>query len=418
MDTRHPPPVPDRLRRATGGRPWPRSGRGHLARAAPARAADPLPVGSKILVIVTLYGGNDGLNTLIPYADRPTTTARPELAYAESEVLHLDERLGLNPAMNGTGWAMAARDSWPIVRGVGYPKPDHSHFRSMDIWQTASPGPPGQHRLDRPLAGRDRRRPAAGGERRSRAAAARRRRATRPRPRCRWVATCRCPADLAAGADAGWASRTRPTRRPQALVRASYRAERTAAATFATVLDPTPRAGPTISTLRRASAGGQQQPRAQLDVVARCIKAGVPTRVYSVSLGGFDTHADEKGTQQTQLGELDRRVTGFLAGHGRTDPRGARRRRCWSTPSSAGGSPPTPRRAPTTAPPARCSSPGARSAAASTATQPSPDRPRQRATSRSSTDFRDVYAELLHKLLDTDPARVLGNSRSELGFLA
>ena len=43
-----------------------------------------------------------------------------------------------------------------IVRGVGYPKPDHSHFRSMDIWQTALARPPGQHRLDRPLAGRDR----------------------------------------------------------------------------------------------------------------------------------------------------------------------------------------------------------------------------------------------------------------------
>lgn len=63
--------------------------------------SDPQPVGSKILVLVTLYGGNDGINTLVPYADPAYHDARPELAYAEGEVLHLDASVGLNPAMKG-----------------------------------------------------------------------------------------------------------------------------------------------------------------------------------------------------------------------------------------------------------------------------------------------------------------------------
>lgn len=57
----------------------------------------PLAQGSGILVLVTMYGGNDGINTLIPYADSAYHQSRPELAYAASEVLHLDSAFGLNP---------------------------------------------------------------------------------------------------------------------------------------------------------------------------------------------------------------------------------------------------------------------------------------------------------------------------------
>ena len=100
-----------------------------------------LAVGSGILGIVTLYGGNDGINTLIPYADNAYHDARPELAYAPGEVLHLDDQLGLNPALKGLAQLWTDR-KLAIVRGVSYPQPDHSHFRSMDIWQTASPAEP------------------------------------------------------------------------------------------------------------------------------------------------------------------------------------------------------------------------------------------------------------------------------------
>ncbi len=78
---------------------------------------------------------------MIPYADNAYHDARPELAYAPGDVLALDSRLGLNPALKGLAQQWNNR-TLAIVRGVSYPRPDHSHFRSMDIWQTASPTEP------------------------------------------------------------------------------------------------------------------------------------------------------------------------------------------------------------------------------------------------------------------------------------
>ena len=100
-----------------------------------------MTAGSGILVIVTLYGGNDGINTLIPYSDNAYYDARPEIAIKPSEVLPLDGQLGLNPALKGLA-AEWHNQKLAIVRGVGYPNQDRSHFRSMDIWQTASPSAP------------------------------------------------------------------------------------------------------------------------------------------------------------------------------------------------------------------------------------------------------------------------------------
>ncbi len=99
---------------------------------------DPLPPGAPVLVLVTLYGGNDGLNTVVPAADPAYHSARPDLAYDEGEVLDLGEGLGLNPGLTGLK-GQWDRGTLAIVRGVSYPRPDHSHFRSMDIWQTADP---------------------------------------------------------------------------------------------------------------------------------------------------------------------------------------------------------------------------------------------------------------------------------------
>ena len=74
----------------------------------------PLPSGKPVLVVLQLYGGNDGLNTLIPYADKAYQDGRPHLAYDEGEVLKLGEGLGLNPAMKG----MAKRFSFLCSPGV------------------------------------------------------------------------------------------------------------------------------------------------------------------------------------------------------------------------------------------------------------------------------------------------------------
>jgi uncharacterized protein (DUF1501 family) len=90
-----------------------------------------------ILVVLQLAGGNDGLNTVVPVNNDDYRRARPRLAIAATDALRLDDTTGLHPAMTG---AKELFDSGllSIVQGVGYPNPNRSHFRSTDIWMTGS----------------------------------------------------------------------------------------------------------------------------------------------------------------------------------------------------------------------------------------------------------------------------------------
>ena len=93
------------------------------------------------LVLVTLYGGNDGLNTVIPYQDPAYAVARGPLAIAPSAVLPIGEGFGLHPGMPGFKTLWDERQL-AVVHGVGFADPDYSHFQSMDIWQSGVPGTP------------------------------------------------------------------------------------------------------------------------------------------------------------------------------------------------------------------------------------------------------------------------------------
>ena len=91
-----------------------------------------------VLVVLQLSGGNDVLNTVVPYGDGLYYDFRPTTGIAEDNVIPLDGRFGLHPTMG------RIKDLWDqgnvaVVNGIGYPKPDRSHFRSMDIWHTAEP---------------------------------------------------------------------------------------------------------------------------------------------------------------------------------------------------------------------------------------------------------------------------------------
>ena len=91
-----------------------------------------------VLVVLQLSGGNDVLNTVVPYGDGLYYDFRPTTGIAEDNVIPLDGRFGLHPSMG------RIKDLWDqgniaVVNGIGYPKPDRSHFRSMDIWHTAEP---------------------------------------------------------------------------------------------------------------------------------------------------------------------------------------------------------------------------------------------------------------------------------------
>ena len=96
-----------------------------------------VPLGNKVVVILQLSGGNDGLNTVIPVRNDLYYKARPRLGITKDKALSLTYEVGLNPAL--TAFKELYDDgSLSIINSVGYPNPDRSHFRSMDIWHTAS----------------------------------------------------------------------------------------------------------------------------------------------------------------------------------------------------------------------------------------------------------------------------------------
>ncbi|WP_029114297.1 DUF1501 domain-containing protein [Mycobacterium sp. URHB0044] len=363
----------------------------------------PLPEDAGILVIVTLYGGNDGINTVIPYTNNAYHDSRPDLAYAEHEVLPLDGQLALNPALKGLA-GMWKNRRLAIVRGVGYPKPDRSHFRSMDIWQTASPKDP----VSTGWIGRwlD-----AGGDDPLRALNIG---AVLPLMSIgeKQVASAlsenipRIPGGVATTLAALSEDDPHDTAAMSA-VRDTYRAGMITEPEFGRVvkgIDPT-----------AASSGPDEDSlQAQLDLVARCVRAGVPTRVYMVSLGGFDTHADERGTQEELLRELDEALTPFLR-QMRTNTHG--RNLVVMAYSEFG------RRVA-----ANASQGTDHGAAGPVFIAGGPvkggfygDEPSLTDLNdgdlKVTTDFRDIYHELLSHTLDSDPTPSIGPGRRDLGFL-
>jgi uncharacterized protein (DUF1501 family) len=91
-----------------------------------------------VLAVLQLSGGNDGINTIVPYGDPHYADSRPTVRVSEDQVLKINDHVGFNPAM------ALIRDLYDqgnvaIIQGVGYPTPNRSHFRSMDIWHTCEP---------------------------------------------------------------------------------------------------------------------------------------------------------------------------------------------------------------------------------------------------------------------------------------
>ncbi|UJL31472.1 DUF1501 domain-containing protein [Mycolicibacterium vanbaalenii] len=362
----------------------------------------PLEDGAGILVLVTLYGGNDGINTVIPFADNAYRDARPELAYSADKVLELDDKYGLNPGMRGMA-DMFRDGSLAIVRGVGYPDPDRSHFRSIDIWQSAS--------LDNSTrtgwigrwldsTGEDPIRalhvgpvvpPLAVGEKTVGALLS-------------WEAK---PSESATGLITALGQRCPDDTPAMRMVCDSYRS----AAHVNKGLEPMFAEDGPLSDNRESDENGLA---VQLDTVAACIAAELPTQVYSVGMGGFDTHADERGTQQNLLEKLDKAVTGFMkqisrGKHGKdvivmAYSEFGRRVAANASDGTDHGS----------AGPVFIA--GDRVRGGFYGDDPS-------LTDlvdddlKVTTDFRDIYHEVLERGLDSDSEPVLGKKRKEIGFL-
>jgi uncharacterized protein (DUF1501 family) len=273
--------------------------------------------GDRTLVVITLYGGNDGLATVIPYADGAYHDARPGMSYTGDQVLRLDDTTGLNPSFKGFKKLYDGKQL-AVVRGVGYPKPDHSHFRSMDIWQTANPTRPGNTGwLGRWLDSH-------GGD-----------------PRLAVSFEPVLPPLLAGAKSAGASVPVTDGKAARSVNQAALTAlgkpsagEPPLQARAAECFDDLIKVDALIASVKDAAAsdqnGADDQPatgtggsltalQSQLDLVAQCVEAGAMTRVFSVSLGGFDFHASEKVAEERLLSTLDTAVSAFVTRMGKSE---------------------------------------------------------------------------------------------------
>jgi len=288
------------------------------------------PVGAKsgvledrVLVVVELAGGNDGLNTVVPYRDDAYYRKRPSIAIPANEVLRMpgDPQVALHPAMDAVA-EMMEQGRASVVQGAGYPNPNRSHFVSMDIWHTADPragrglgwigkaldqaaenAPQADHSADcvaigdtAPLAAQGRR--------------------TKPvnfdNPNLfRWVGS-----ELHPALESPYQKLQREARPP---------------ASRGPTLMPTESAPDQAAFLARTAMNAQvasermrravdQNPLTsfpgnslgrQLQKVAAMIRAELPTRIYYVRMGGFDTHAGQPGRHNQLLSRFSDSVAAF-----------------------------------------------------------------------------------------------------------
>ena len=282
---------------------------------------------SPILVVLQMAGGNDGINTVVPYANDFYHRARPTLGLKAENILKLNDEVGLHGAMTGFKELFDA-GQLSIVQGVGYPNPNRSHFRSTEIWQTASDsdrieknGWIGRY-FDAACAGAD---PAVGvtiGTQLPEAFFA-----AKPKgivfnnpQNYRFMAngaateesykklnelemSSPLPDD-----NSGGSIGMLPAGMPMTGGRAVDFISRTA-------LD----AQHSSDEIRGIAARVQNQaqyPGSQLGnslkLVAKLIGGGLPTRIYYVSQGGYDTHTNQLGSQQRLLGDLADSVKSFV----------------------------------------------------------------------------------------------------------
>ena len=273
----------------------------------------------RILVVIQLSGGNDGLNTVIPYADDAYHRNRFATRIAADQVIKIDDYLGFHPALRGFG-EMAREKRLAVIPGVGYPNPNRSHFESMDIWHSAHFTPP--HRtgwLGRWID--------------EQAAVARQKNevdATAKALQALHIGDEPLPLALT-GLNALVPSlKTIDSLRVASdeLVQAALKMESVGAApddgqTKNDLLDFLQGARATALTaadrlksmdagqLRRTGDYDQSGLSRKLSAVAQLIKIGVGPRLYYVELAGFDNHSQQPDAHAALLGELGRAVRAF-----------------------------------------------------------------------------------------------------------
>lgn len=379
----------------------------------------------RILVLVQLAGGNDGLNTVVPFADPAYHSLRPTLALKEKDVIRLNDHQGLHPSLAAMH-RLLDEGHLGIVQNVGYPNPNRSHFRSTEIWETASAsdetlntGWIGRY-LDNACAGPDI--PAFVQDQEPDAI-----HINAEVPQSFGGAMPHNTYGLTLGARAGRAGRDevalleRIASRPDAglAAHADHDHEEAANHAFlrATLMDSL------VAEKRIQAIIDANKPEAaypggnfaqSLRNVAGLIAAGLSTRVYFVSLGGFDTHAGQATAHANLLRQLSEGLAAFQKD---LTARGLADQVLTMTFSEFGRRPNENLSAGTdhgTAAPLFVMGNNIHGSLHGTA--PSLEIEKN-ADLTFSTDFRSVYATVLDKWLETPADEILGGKFERLSFI-
>ena len=281
-----------------------------------ARAAALPAVGDSIdpdnvLLVVQMGGGNDGLNTVVPYSDDAYYRARPGIGIPATAVLKIDDRIGVHPALAPL-LELYKEGRVALVQGVGYPNPDRSHFRATEIWETAAPDRPVQTGwLGRYL---DRSTPAA----------------TRPANLFKAVALgdslptalVSQHTDVAAiGALAAFQFNTGKDIVTKTTAGALFDGARSGQSPYLALIQETSRSAFHGGDALRAKIGAYKQAATypanpfanQLALAAQIIGSNTGTKIIFVSIGSFDTHAGQRNQQDRLLGYLASGLAAFYA---------------------------------------------------------------------------------------------------------
>src|SRR5882724_9705713 len=286
---------------------------------------------STILVVLQMAGGNDGLNTVVPYSNDFYRQARPKLRIDPNDVLKLNDQTGFHPSLTGFK-NLYDSGSLAVIQGIGYPNPNRSHFRSTEIWQTASDserfekyGWLGRY-FDNTCSGCD---PTVGvniGHQMPQAFAAK----TPTGVSLENPQNYRFIAGRA-GAEASEDS-YRKLNDPEEGMAHETGVDTTSGGSIGAIQGMAPHTGSALDFLERTAMDAQMSsdkilaisnkvqnnagyPQSQLanslKLVARLIGGGLLTRVFYVSQGGYDTHTNQINTQQRLLKELGDSVKAF-----------------------------------------------------------------------------------------------------------
>lgn len=257
----------------------------------------------RVLVVVQLGGGNDGLNTVVPYGDDQYYRLRPNLGLAKDEILRIDDYVGFNKQLNHLMHLYDAGEL-AIVQGVGYPNPDRSHFRSMEIWHTASDA---DEYLSAGWIGRYFDNCCSGSARPQVGVAVMPERPQAFEGKQGFGVAFQNPHRF------GWVEGQ------GADTKANFEALNAQVPAYNDTLDflrhTTSNAVKSSDEVREAARGagikmnpGKGQ---ELQTVAALIRAGLDTRIYYVAASGFDTHANQRGQHANLLGGVGKALGEF-----------------------------------------------------------------------------------------------------------